>query len=211
LIVSYSVVGGGFPGRLSSGITFEEVADALGPLLDKLFPPDVSIISEPGRFFCSAAYTLAVQVYARRTVFREKEKTIVSQVPSPPKDDDSDSEQTISSDSTLDGTQQKASYMYYVNDGVYGSFNCILFDHATVKPKILRKNGEYFPNAKEMPMFPCSIWGPTCDSMDCIGKEFLLPELNVGDWLVFEDMGAYTKAAASEFNGFRRSKVIYLE
>lgn len=24
-------------------------------------------------------------------------------------------------------------YMYYVNDGVYGSFNCILFDHAELE------------------------------------------------------------------------------
>lgn len=28
--------------------------------------------------------------------------------------------------------------MYYVNDGVYGSFNCILYDHAHVKP-VLQK------------------------------------------------------------------------
>ena len=28
--------------------------------------------------------------------------------------------------------------MYYVNDGVYGSFNCILFDHATVEPHPLK-------------------------------------------------------------------------
>ena len=27
--------------------------------------------------------------------------------------------------------------MYYVNDGVYGSFNCILFDHVQPKPESL--------------------------------------------------------------------------
>lgn len=28
----------------------------------------------------------------------------------------------------------KRNTMYYINDGVYGSFNCVLFDHAVVKP-----------------------------------------------------------------------------
>ena len=30
------------------------------------------------------------------------------------------------------------SYMYYVNDGVYGSFNCLLYDHASVTPTLLK-------------------------------------------------------------------------
>ena len=29
-------------------------------------------------------------------------------------------------------------FMYYVNDGVYGSFNCILFDHTTPTPAVLK-------------------------------------------------------------------------
>jgi ornithine decarboxylase len=28
----------------------------------------------------------------------------------------------------------KRDTMYYINDGVYGSFNCILYDHAVVTP-----------------------------------------------------------------------------
>lgn len=28
----------------------------------------------------------------------------------------------------------KRDTMYYINDGVYGSFNCILYDHAVVNP-----------------------------------------------------------------------------
>jgi len=38
----------------------------------------------------------------------------------------------------------------------------------------------------------------------------MLPEgLRVGDWLAFDNMGAYTVCAASQFNGFGVSKVIY--
>ena len=58
--------------------------------------------------------------------------------------------------------------------------------------------------------YPCSIWGPTCDSMDCISKYAELPELIVGDWLYFEHMGAYTMAASSEFNGYKKTPVFYI-
>ena len=60
-------------------------------------------------------------------------------------------------------------------------------------------------------VFACSIWGPTCDSMDCINKHCELPELAIGDWMYFENMGAYTHAAASEFNGFKKSRIIYIQ
>lgn len=61
-------------------------------------------------------------------------------------------------------------YMYYVNDGVYGSFNCLVFDHATVNPEV-------FGTDEKADKFPSSIWGPTCDSLDCIAKNVLLPKV----------------------------------
>ena len=55
-----------------------------------------------------------------------------------------------------------------------------------------------------------SVWGPTCDSIDCVSEKTMLPSaLRVGDWLGFDNMGAYTVCAASQFNGFEVSKVIY--
>lgn len=62
--------------------------------------------------------------------------------------------------------------MYYVNDGVYGSFNCLVFDHATVEPKIVK-------DVDEGAMFSSSIWGPSCDSMDCITKSVMLPKVRM--------------------------------
>lgn len=59
-------------------------------------------------------------------------------------------------------------------------------------------------------MYPCSIWGPTCDGLDRIVEQCDLPELQVGDWLVFENMGAYTVAASSTFNGFQRPDLHYV-
>jgi len=87
-------------------------------------------------------------------------------------------------------------FLYYVNDGVYQSFNCIFFDHYHPKPLV-------FAPGNRTEEFKCTIFGPTCDSMDCIAKDIVLPELEVGEWLYFKCMGAYTTAAASPFNGFK--------
>lgn len=46
-----------------------------------------------------------------------------------------------------------------------------------------------------------SVWGPTCDGLDQVTGPLLLPEMHVGEWLVFQDMGAYTLPCASTFNG----------
>jgi ornithine decarboxylase len=46
------------------------------------------------------------------------------------------------------------------------------------------------------------LFGPTCDSIDVIIPDIELPELEVGAWLYFVNMGAYTAASASSFNGF---------
>ena len=94
-------------------------------------------------------------------------------------------------------------FMYYVNDGVYGSFNCILYDHAHPVPRPL------MPPPEGCDQYECSIWGPTCDGLDQVFEYGTLPELAVGAWVVFENMGAYTVCAASSFNGFQKPKAFY--
>lgn len=165
-------IGGGFPGSKNVPITFTEIANAIRPLLDECFPPEVQIISEPGRYFVCEAYTLAANVFAKRTV----------EVPDSPKE-----------------------FLYYINEGVYQSFNCIIFDHVVPLPKVFDLNGR-------TETFKSTLFGPTCDSVDCIGKGMELPELEVGEWLYFTDMGAYTVAAASPFNGFKsRPAIFYIQ
>jgi ornithine decarboxylase len=92
---------------------------------------------------------------------------------------------------------------YYINDGVYGSFNCILYDHVDVFPKVLQSEASG-------PTLASTIWGPTCDSMDKVVDRVALPKLALGDWLYFEDMGAYTCCASSTFNGFERPNKHYI-
>jgi len=164
-------LGGGWPGTDHENIAFSEIADAIRPVLDQYFPPEVEIIAEPGRYFVAECHTLAVNLFAKRVIQPET-------------------------------SEEQRRFLYYVNDGVYQSFNCIFFDHAAPKPLVFAPNGR-------TESFKCTIFGPTCDSMDCIGKDLLLPELEVGEWLYFKDMGAYTVAAASPFNGFKACPTIY--
>jgi len=103
----------------------------------------------------------------------------------------------------LDNQTQEKSFLYYANDGVYQSFNCILFDHYTPTPLILN------PTSDQSEKYRSTIFGPTCDSMDCVSKDILLEELLVGDWLYFKNMGAYSVAAASPFNGFKSNPTTF--
>lgn len=91
--------------------------------------------------------------------------------------------------------------MYYINDGVYGSFNCLLYDHQVVKPILFQK-----PSDAEKKI-ASTIWGPTCDALDQLVLDIPMADLNIGDFMVFENMGAYTIPVASPFNGFPLPKV----
>lgn len=92
-------------------------------------------------------------------------------------------------------------FRYYLNDGLYGSFNCVLYDHAEVIPELLE------PRAPEATKRRCCIFGPTCDGFDVILQDHLMAELDEGSWLLWRNMGAYTSAAGSEFNGFPKAIV----
>ncbi len=92
-------------------------------------------------------------------------------------------------------------FNYYLNDGVYGSFNCTIFDHA--KPKILPYN------ERDGKFYKSYIWGNTCDSMDSCGIHYL-PDLAIGERVLVENMGAYTTAAATTFNGFKKTECYYV-
>ncbi|KAI1130972.1 ornithine decarboxylase [Nemania abortiva] len=114
----------------------------------------------------------------------------------------------------------ETSYMVYVNDGLYGNFSSIMFDHQQPVAKILRTGMRTYydnPLADAVPegvraSAEYSIWGPTCDGIDRITESIRFAhELDVGDWFYFEDMGAYTKCSATKFNGFSDAHdVIYV-
>jgi len=63
---------------------------------------------------------------------------------------------------------------------------------------------------KDDGLYPSTVFGPTCDSIDVVARSVLLPKMSMGDWLYFQNMGAYTSAAASDFNGFTPSDKFYV-
>lgn len=95
-------------------------------------------------------------------------------------------------------------FIYYLNDGIYGSFNCIIFDHQNplIIPLNISSNSE---------LFESKIFGNTCDSMDEISKSIMLPELFINDRLYVDNFGAYTTSAKSDgFNGFKVTNKVYV-
>lgn len=94
--------------------------------------------------------------------------------------------------------------MYYVNDGVYGSFNYILCDHAHMK-LLLQKSPKTDEN-----YYLSRMGGSICDGFDCIIECCGLPKITVGDWMLLEIMSVYTVTAASSFSAFQRQTIYYV-
>ncbi len=90
---------------------------------------------------------------------------------------------------------------YYLDDGIYGSFSGIMFDHGDYPIVTLKESTDTFPSV---------LAGPTCDSIDVIAEHIMLPKLNNGDLVVGRMMGAYTSATATDFNFFKRAQMVIL-
>jgi ornithine decarboxylase len=90
---------------------------------------------------------------------------------------------------------------YYLNDGVYHTFSGQIFDH------------QHYPlhSFKDGENKICATFGPTCDAFDTISLADELPEdLQIDDLLYAENIGAYTNASVTNFNGFPPAKVVHL-
>jgi ornithine decarboxylase len=156
-------IGGGFPVRYDPHVRpFRELARILNRELDRLFPKDMEILSEPGRFMVGSAATLVAEVIGK---------------------------------SERDGKR-----CYYINDGIYHTYSGILFDHCQYPIQAFRKG----------PKRISAVFGPTCDALDTISQAEELPELELGDLVYSENIGAYTHASSTFFNGFPPAKVLHI-
>jgi len=89
---------------------------------------------------------------------------------------------------------------YYINDGIYHTFSGQIFDHC-IYPIMAFKEGDKHLSA---------VFGPTCDAFDTITLGGELPELDINDLVYSENMGAYTIASSTFFNGFPPAKVVHI-
>ena len=157
-------IGGGFPAPYDKSVKpFRELARKINAELDRLFPRDIQILAEPGRFMVATAGTAV---------------------------------STIIGKAVRDGK-----LCYYVDDGVYHTFSGILFDHCTY----------HFGAFKKGPKAICTVFGPTCDALDVISMSETLPSnLERGDLLYSKNIGAYSIASSTFFNGFPPAKVVHV-
>ena len=165
-------IGGGFSGGgtddgAAGGVVMEGVAESINAAIEEFFPASEGVreISEPGRYFAEASATLCASVFGRR--IRPQAEV----------------------------GEEADTHAYWITDGLYGSFNCLLYDHAEVTVRTLE-------HKVDTPQPKTTLFGPTCDGLDTILRGVPLPVLECGDWVVFDRMGAYTKSAGSKFNGF---------
>ena len=74
--------------------------------------------------------------------------------------------------------------MLYQNDGVYGNFMNVIMEKEAMMPSLVTRG------PRQVGQHRYSIWGPTCDSIDCVAREVTLDvEVRLGDWLKYKNMG----------------------
>ena len=89
---------------------------------------------------------------------------------------------------------------YYLDDGVYHTFSGVIFDHCQYHLKSFKKG----------PTQICSVFGPTCDALDTISLAEELPDLDVGDLVYSENIGSYSAASSTHFNGFNPATIVHV-
>lgn len=180
-------LGGGYPGVDNANlILFSDIAKQINEGLNEYFYNDLDFLSrnpkfqciaEPGRYYVAKSHNLICNVIGKKKIINDN-------------------------NTHHDGNgNHKETYSYTINDGIYGSFNCIIFDHQLPTFVPFKNN-----NPK---LYSSVVFGPTCDSMDRLLENVNLPELNIGNKVIVPNFGAYTNAAATTFNGFPKSRLFY--
>jgi ornithine decarboxylase len=156
-------IGGGFPAPYNRHVRpFSALARKIRAEIDRLFPPDIQILAEPGRFLVATAATSVARIIGK---------------------------------AVRDGRT-----CYYIDDSVYHTFSGIIFDHCQYPLKAFQ------PGPREI----CAVFGQTCDALDTISLAEELPDLRIDDLVYAENIGAYSSASATWFNGFSPARVIHV-
>ncbi len=156
-------IGGGFPAHYNKHVRpFGQLAKKINAEIERLFPKDIQILAEPGRFLVATAASSVARIIGK---------------------------------AVRDGKP-----CYYIDDSVYHTFSGIIFDHCQYHLKAFK------PGKTEI----CAVFGQTCDGLDTISQSEELPELEIEDLVYSENIGAYSNASATWFNGFPPAKVVHV-
>ncbi|MCL4402005.1 MAG: type III PLP-dependent enzyme, partial [Acidobacteria bacterium] len=130
--------------------------------IKRLFPAEMEILAEPGRFLVATAAASVARIIGK---------------------------------AVRDGKT-----CYYIDDSVYHTFSGIIFDHCQYHLKAFRKG----------PTEVSAVFGQTCDGLDTISQSEELPDLAIEDLVYAGDIGAYSNASATWFNGFAPAQVVHI-
>lgn len=156
-------IGGGFPAPYDDTVKpFQELAKVINTELDRLFPKNIQILAEPGRFLAAVCGTSIAKVIGK---------------------------------AVRDGKN-----CYYIDDGVYHTYSGVIFDHCKYPVRAFKRGATSI----------CSVFGPTCDALDVVSMAENLPDLQRGDLVYSVNIGAYSHASATYFNGFPPAKVVHV-
>jgi len=156
-------IGGGFPAPYNEHVKpFSALAEKINAEIDRLFPRDIQILAEPGRFLVATA--------------------------------------AISISRIIGKAVRDGKTCYYIDDSVYHTFSGIIFDHCQYPLRAFKRG------RKEL----CSVFGQTCDALDTISLAEVLPRLEIDDLVYAENIGAYSSASATWFNGFPPAKIVHV-
>jgi ornithine decarboxylase len=156
-------IGGGFPVRYNRHVRpIGALAKKINAEIARLFPADLEILAEPGRFLVATAAFAVARVIGKAV--------------------------------------RDAKTCYYIDDSVYHTFSGIIFDHCQYHIKAFKKG----------PTEICAVFGQTCDGLDTISQSEELPNLEIEDLVYSDNIGAYSNASATWFNGFPPAEVVHI-
>jgi ornithine decarboxylase len=156
-------IGGGFPAPYDKHVKpIGQLAKKINAEIERLFPQDIQILAEPGRFLVATAATAVARIIGK---------------------------------AVRDGKT-----CYYIDDSVYHTFSGIIFDHCQYHLKAFKKGKTEI----------CAVFGQTCDGLDTISQSEELPDLEIDELVYSENIGAYSNASATWFNGFPPAKVVHV-
>ncbi|KAK6497584.1 hypothetical protein TWF481_011991 [Arthrobotrys musiformis] len=206
-------IGGGFMYS-----NFEKAANAVNAALDSEFGDliergEVDIVAEPGRYVSAPAFTLLTSVIAVKGETEDVgEKRMVyladgfysnlqgaywpGELTAPTV---VRGKRLYTPKSTLPTSSASSDSGIEVGDQIEDGDNASVDDQEGGVATLMRGDLQEY-----------TVWGPTCDCMDVVLEDALLPKgIEVGDWFVFKDLGAYSNCTRTKFNGFRMSHKTY--
>jgi len=103
---------------------------------------------------------------------------------------------------------REASYEVFINDGIYGNLmEASQASDLQAEARLIRKGNYHSSNLR-----PYTIYGPTCDPLDRLPSQIMLPQdIAEDDYIEFKHLGAYGSATATSFNGYGQSAMIQVD